>query len=155
MLSAFLFVLLPFFVKAIVFADDSTSIKSSGDLADPNYGTKEYWDKEYGTMRTYVDQSFFTAGKIVPSGDYFIKSDITVSGITSTGDEDKPGAAISISGGVRFFLERSAAGLPGPTLTFTGGNTCNMNGAGPGIELTQGNSLTFQGVGTVNVSGGH
>lgn len=89
----------------------------------------------------------------ITEGDYFIKTDIVVNGVTSAGDTDKPGAGISISGDVRFFLERPA-GQPGPTLNFKGGDSCNANGAAPGIELTQGNSLTFQGVGIVNANGG-
>ena len=116
------------------------------ESADPNYGTESYF-RELFPGFVYTPKSYFTAGKTIPSGNYFVKDDVEV---TAT---KKGQSGLIINGDVNIYLVKGEDGHL-PNFKVTGGDSEGSTGAGAGIELNEGNFLHFAGVGNVICQGG-
>ena len=96
-----------------------------------------YFKKIYGNGNTITS---WKAGNYI-SGVNYVTQSITVSAGSNT-------SGLIINGNTTIVLLNNA------TLTVTGGNSYNQNGAGAGIELRSGYTLTVDGWGTIKATGG-
>lgn len=84
-----------------------------------------------------------TPGSTLTSRKYVVSSDITI-----TGDACQSALVVSDNAQVTITIKE------GCTLTVTGGDASGIYGAGAGIEVPEGSSLTIVGTGTLNATGG-
>lgn len=131
-------------------SDDETIVYNDAQDPDMNYGTKEYWDTNFGPHDSLYLTSLSPGQTLGEEGqitNYFIADDIDVTGTNC-------GSAVNITGAVNLYFEAKDNQTDGPTLTTIGGNSTGQTGAGAGIQIREGSSLRVYGRGFINATGG-